>query len=427
VAVLVLAVIIGVAYLILRPAGPIIASAEVGSAEISPNADGKNDITTISYSIRRRAQVSIYFEDEAGRRFMFRQDEFRAEGDYAVLFSGIVGGYGDASENIRGNVIQRLIPDGNYKWVIEAADQTGYSETANGTLRVAGSDTVLPDIWEFTISPEQFTPNQDGLADRVFINVFIPKPARLLVYLIDSQGKRYFIPEDDKARKPGQEGRHSFEYDGGVDVGNSPPPDGKYTVWVQAQDEAGQIVERSGEVTIQQGGAPRAEITAQSVGDTVEFSSTSVRIGDVLTFTLTVNNYGNAPIRTTGPEPGFIYNQDQLFSSIGYFVESGAWRVGLHCDTCVTDYPWRWAVGAQNSLTPIEDENGKVHYYLMPGQRSVVTGGVRILNMVPSRNPQQFWAGLIHEDVAIAPLNNRVDPHWIEIVLEDSLLITPTP
>jgi hypothetical protein len=31
-------------------------------------------------------------------------------------------------------------------------------------------------------------------------------------------------------------------------------------------------------------------------------------------------------------------------------------------------------------------------------------------------NPQYCWAGLIHEYVAIATINNRVDPHLIEII-----------
>jgi hypothetical protein len=34
---------------------------------------------------------------------------------------------------------------------------------------------------------------------------------------------------------------------------------------------------------------------------------------------------------------------------------------------------------------------------------------------VPPRNPLYFWAGLIHEDVEIAPLNNRVDPRRVLI------------
>jgi hypothetical protein len=34
--------------------------------------------------------------------------------------------------------------------------------------------------------------------------------------------------------------------------------------------------------------------------------------------------------------------------------------------------------------------------------------------IIPSRNPQYFWAGLIHEDVTV--VNGGVDPHFITIV-----------
>ena len=52
----------------------------------------------------------------------------------------------------------------------------------------------------------------------------------------------------------------------------------------------------------------------------------------------------------------------------------------------------------------------------MPGQRVTVTGGIVLDQIVPARNPQYFWAGLIHEEVEIAQVNNRVDPEFITIV-----------
>ena len=84
------------------------------------------------------------------------------------------------------------------------------------------------------------------------------------------------------------------------------------------------------------------------------------------------------------------------------------------CDTCKRDYPWRWALGTPDTLTALI-EDGVRHYYLMPGERAVVKGGVVLDQIVEARNPQYFWAGLIHEDVEIAPINNRVDPHFITI------------
>lgn len=416
IAAVVLILILGVGYIASRPNGPVLGEAAVSSAEITPNADGLNDATRIAYRIRRDASLSIYFENEAGERFYFRQDEPRIRGEYEVLFSGVVDPYDREGETINGTVIQRLMPDGEYKWVIEAVDDaTGRTDQATGTLSVADGDPVLPDLWEFSVSPEVFTPNQDGITDRVTINVYLAKESDLKVALIDEEGNRIYIPEFQQRVQPGEGGRHTFDYDGGIDNGSDPPPDGTYTVLVEAADVEGQRVEARTELTIQNGGKPFAEILAQPIGDTVRFSSETVLIGDVLMFEVTVENYGDSPIRTTGPDPGYIYNQSELFSSTGFYLESGAWRLGIGCDTCLTDYPWRWALGAKEDLTPIEVD-GVTHYYLMPGQQTVITGGIRIDNAVPSRNPQYFWAGLIHEDVEIALINSHVDPHFIEIV-----------
>jgi hypothetical protein len=423
-----LAVLLGVGYIVTRPIGPALTSAEFGAAVISPNADGLTDATTLTYEVSRDAKVSTYFENSAGQRFYFRREETRTHGKYSVLFSGIVEGYARAGESIKGEVLSRLLENGAYTWTVEALDlASGSLSTLSGSISIQDADATLPDLWEFSISPQEFTPNQDGLTDRVYINVYVPKPAQLTVYLIDPQGVHYFIPEANEVRKPGDEGRHSFEYDGGIDAGLSPPPDGEYTVLVEAHDQEGQFVRTSGQLTIKNGGLPLAEISAQPVGDTVKFNSETIIQGDLLTFELTVENYGDAPIRTTGPPSGFVYDQNQIFSSTGFYEESGAWRVGIHCDTCLTDYPWRWALGTPESLTLITASDGKVHYYLMPGQRAVVTGSIRLVNITPSRNPQQFWAGLIHEDVGISILNNRVDPHWIEIVPSALFEATPIP
>lgn len=411
-----LAALLGVGYLVSRPYGPVLREAGLSLTTISPNADGVDDVTEIAYRLRRRASVSIYFEGEDGQRHYFRQEEPRARGEFQVLFGGVVDGYAIEGEQVAGDVQARLLPDGDYRWAVEAIDAlSGRRDVLDGTLTIRGGDSELPDPQEFSITPSVFTPNQDGLDDLVWINVYIPKDADLSVYLIDDEGTRYFIPETQRDRMPGEAGRHLFQWDGGVDDGREPPPDGVYQVMLEAEDAEGQRVTREGEVEIAFSGVPMAEIISQPVGDTVSFSSEAVIIGDVLTFQLTVENYGDAPIRTTGPEPGHIYEQDENFASTGYYQESGAWRVGLHCDTCQTDYPWRWALGTPETLTAIETD-GQTHYYLMPGERAVIRGGVRLTNIVESRNPQEFWAGLIHEDVEISEVNNRVDPHWIEIV-----------
>jgi hypothetical protein len=409
-----LAALLVVGYVVSRPRGPVLVEAGFQPEVITPNADGEDDLTEITYRIRRQARVSIYLEDDSGQRHMFRDDELRIRGDYRVLFGGVVDGFLLEDEDVAGEVVKRLLPDGDYIWVIETEDVlTGRTDRLSGPLTIAAGDPVLPELIDFSVAPPVFTPNQDGLTDLVRIDAYVPKEADLTVYLVDDAGNRYFIPESQLGRKPGEEGRHTFEWDGGVDLGRNPPPDGTYQVLAEAVDAEGQRVRRESEVTIQFGGMPLAEIVGQPVGDTVNFSAETVIVGDVLTFELTVENYGDAPIRTTGPAPGYVYEQGETFASSGYYEESGAWRVGIHCQTCLTDYPWRWALGTPETLTAIETGD-EVEYYLMPGERAVVTGGVRLTNIIKARNPQQFWAGLIHEDVEI--VDQAVDPHWIEIV-----------
>lgn len=415
-ALVIVALVGGAAFLFTRPRGDTISAVDFSLGTITPNADNDGDVTLISYHVKREATVSIAFENADGTRYVFRQPQIRVPGDYELYFGGVVDGFTLPGDVVNGTIKARLLPDGEYTWLVVAEDsKTGVEETHSGTLTINDGDSALPDLLEFSITPQVFTPNQDGLTDRVYINTYIPKEASLLVYLLDEADEKTYIPESQTDRAPGDEGRHLFEWDGGVELGREPPPDGTYSVMVEAKDAVGQIVTQSGVLTLENGGVPLAEIVSQPIGDTLSFSSDVVMQGDVLTFEITVWNYGEAPIRTTGPEPGHIYEQTEYFASSGYFLESGAWRLGIHCDTCVNDYPWRWAIGTEEELTPIEVE-GVTHYYLMPGQRVVITGGIRLTVITEARNPQLFWAGLIHEDVGIANINNYVDPQWITIV-----------
>src|SRR5207249_788093 len=145
-----LAIILGAAFILTRPSGPVLMDASFGSASISPNADNDQDVTSIHYRIQRDAKVSIYLEDASKQKFYFRREETRSTGEYDVLFSGIVDPFSIPGEQVKGKVLQRLIPDGDYTWVIEAKDNFGRTDKATGSLKVENADTKLPDIWEFS-------------------------------------------------------------------------------------------------------------------------------------------------------------------------------------------------------------------------------------------------------------------------------------
>lgn len=435
--------------LILRPPLPLILAAEFDRAAISPNADGEDDIAVFSYSLSRPAVVSLSLTSEDGRTFYFRQDQPRADDDYTVLFSGVVDGFLHQGEAVYGDIERRLIPNGVYTWRLEAKPNSGDPATAGGELLVEQGDTPLPIMSEFQIAPDVFSPNQDGVADRVSINVYLEKDVeRLDVFLEGPDGSRIPISARVEERQYGQAGRHRFDYEGGIDLGVDPPPDGRYRVIALAQDKVGQRMRREGQLTIEIGGKPYAEIKPQAVGVDVAFAvqpfaeqflSTEAALGallplpddsaaladsqqitvplnHMLVFRLTVDNYGDVPIRTSGPPPGTVYRQDQLAGSLGLFDESGAWRVGIQCETSMGSFPYRWAIAAEQDLIAVVDEaSGNTYHYLLPKTRAQVWGAIQFTE-AKARNPQNCWAGLIHEDVAISLRNNHVGLRSIMIV-----------
>ena len=438
-----------VGILVLAPPMPLILEAGFDRSSISPNADGEDDIAVFEYVLSRPATISLYLISEAGARYYFRERRPRDAGEFSVLFSGVVDGFVHDGEAVFGLVERRLIPNGAYTWHLEAAADDGASASETGSLLVKQGDTPLPIMSEFSVSPSVFSPNQDGVADRVSINVYLEKDVeRLDVYLLGEGGERIPISARVEERQYGEAGRHLFDYEGGIDLGVDPPPDGVYQVVALAQDKVGQRVRMEGELTIETGGKPFAEIKPQAPGVDVAFGvqpfddkwfssadnpgarlaqpsdasalaysqQITVPLGDMLVFRLTVENYGPVPIRTSGPAPGTVYQQDQLAGSLGFFDESGAWRVGIQCETSISSFPYRWAIAQDDRLLDVYDEASENTYrYLAPGARAVVWGAIRMTE-VKARNPQNCWAGLIHEDVAISLRNNHVGMRSIMIV-----------
>lgn len=434
--------------MILNPHVPLIARAQFDHVRITPNADGQDDATTFRYELARNATVSLILEAQDGTRYAFREGESRIKGEYRVLFSGVVNGYLLPDETVLGVVERRLIPNGVYTWTLSATEAGASPQVVTGTLEIAESDSTLPLLSSFTVAPTTFSPNQDGIEDRVEINVYLEKEASLRLFLLDDVGREIAISARKEGRKPGEAGRHIFDYEGGIDLGADPPKDGTYEVIAVVQDAVGQRIRHSALLTIASGGKPLAEIVPQSVGvdvifetrpyedrfysgfdtlgDFVEepnstaslaYAPVTMQVGDLLVFKLTVENYNDVPIRTSFPPPGTVYQQDQVAASLGAFEESGAWRVGIQCETSTTSFPYRWALGTPETLlTQIDPKTGKTYYYLPPKARSVVWGAIRLTNIEKRQNPQTCWAGLIHEDVEISLRNSYVGAREIELV-----------
>jgi hypothetical protein len=396
-------------------ARPLLHDVEVYPQVISPNADGHDDAANVLYRLSRNANVSIYFVDQTGERHYHRNGERRSAQDesYWTLFGGVV----DVDEG--GAVKRRMMPDGQYTWIVEATDDDGHTKKAEGSLTIVDADTTLPELRGFSVSPQIFSPNRDGVDDHVTINYFLPKPADVRLYLLNDEGEKYFIPEKVSQRiEPGEVGLHEYDYEGGVDLGAVPPPDGTYTVTAIAEDILGQRVEEQSTLTIQHGGVPRADIInavveyATEDGLRGDFTSLTIPLSGTLYFTATVENYGDTPVRTTGPEPGTTYTSRQNFSTLEWHQSDGAWRFGLDFEeNPAYPYPFRWSLGQHDELEAVV-KGDDVFHYLMPGQRVTIAGAIQILDK-PPRNPFYVWAGLIHEGVEI--VQDRIDPVLITV------------
>ncbi len=367
---------------------------------ISPHAGSTNAATMVHYTVTRNATVSIYLVDEQGDTHYFRKDQPRTPGSFDALFGGAVD--------------DRVLPDGKYQFVIEAKE-TASPQSAKivKALTITGADSKPPELQNFTVFPSSFTPNQDGINDRVTIRYFLTKPAKVDVYLTDGK-KRYEVAEKKTTLgiKDGMSimGAHEYDYDGGIDLGAEPPPDGAYTVVADAVDAVGNRVHEERPLKIEQGGVPRATI----MNSGVDWSPHLIPLGSTLTFTVTVTNIGPVPVRTSGPEPGTAYRTDENFNSKKNYEQPGVWRVGLDMEgnSAGRPYPYRWQVGSSAELTHVKAEDGQDLLYLMPGQRVTVTGTLQIVDKPPRIN-QYYWVGLVQEDVRI--VEDHVEPLLVTV------------
>ncbi len=408
---------------------PLLYDVSVQPAVISPDADGIDDVTNIEYKLSRNAVVSIFFENSSGERFHFRRERPRSAGDYRVQWGGTVNQRWILENEYGTETVESwVLPDGVYTWVVEATAEDQETVRVDGQISLSGGDDVVPELRKFTVTLPEFTPNQDGLADRTGVSYFLNKDVdsvQVYLYHPDSPDVLYPLEEQERAAKPGETGHHYYDYDGGVDRGAEPPPDGTYVVVAEARDLAGYHVVVSSTLSIVQGGKPRAEVVNGEIHwggavRSVEGTDIYLPLGATLQFTTYIENYGTVPIRTSGPLPGTVYRTDQNYNTLAvemeqdsYHQQAGVWRFGINFDVSTSDFPYRWAVGTHDELR-CETIEGHEQCFLDPGKRGTVTGSIEMVGPFP-RSQIFAWGGLIHEYVGINTENNYVDQVTLNI------------
>ena len=406
--------------------GPLLHTVSFSGDQITPNADGDNDVVEIRYSLRRPADVSIYFDDAAGNRYFFREARRRAPGDYSVLWGGVVD-QPQVMETDYGpvEVLSRVLPDGVYTWTVAAVDDGGATESTTGQIALAEGDTELPELSNFAVTPQVFRPNQDGLADdRVSIGYYLTKDVESINLFLQHPERaelRFFIAEEPGLVEPTERGYHDYSYDGGVDLNAEPPPNDTYLLVGEARDAAGNAVRVTRELTLEEGGKPRADVIGGEIDWVDESNRVVLRaLGDKLCFSAIVANESQVPIRTSGPWPGQEYRFGENYNTLAaaqddpsFLQQDGAWRFGINFDTTGVDFPFRWAVGRPEDLER-RVIDGREQWYLMPGQRGEVSGCI-VLDARPPIGTRFWWGGLIHQGVEV--VNNNIDQINVQLGL----------
>ena len=404
--------------------GSLLYNVRISPDTITPNADGNQDVTEIQYSLSRTANVSIYFENNLGELLYFRRDNRRSTGEYKVQWGGAVDDLRTVETSYGPQeILSQVLADGAYRWTIEATDEQGNSELADGSITVQAADTELPELNNFAVVPQVFTPNQDSIGDRVSISYFLTKDVLRdpLVYLQNPAQPDVQIPLAQKPGlvKPTERGYHEFDYDGGVDLNAEPPPDGTYFVVGEVRDAAGNATRVRRELTIQEGGKPRADVAQGEIEWQGEMNrQVLLTLGGQLCFTTTVTNEGAVPIRTSGPWPGQTYqfaeNSNTLALRTGddaWLQQAGVWRFGINFDTTGVDFPFRWGVGRREELER-RLINGQEQWYLLPGKSGQVSGCI-VINEAPPVGTAVWWGGLIHQSVDVP--NNNIDRITVQV------------
>ena len=270
----------------------------VEPAAITPDGDGNADVARISYSVGRPARLTIQLVGPDGQTHPFRDDLPRQPGSYEALFGGVIDG--------------RMLPDGDYSLRVSVRPDDGSAAAeAQAALAITGGDTTPPRLEGLALAPDSFSPNQDGMGDRVKLSYSLSEAAAVRLWLETADGTfvQDILEDLDSADKAGQVGPHTYDFDGGVDADSPPPPDGDYLVLAEARDSSGNVTRQSLPLAIRQGGQPRAAL----VGD-VDWSDSVVSVGATLWFTVTVRNVGATPLRSFGPPPGYVYDSNRSFN-----------------------------------------------------------------------------------------------------------------
>ena len=340
----------------------------------SPELREQRNRLDVHYRLNAPATVSSRIVGVDGRQWpIASQAERPTPGEYVLQFDGTVAGPGPNE--------RRVLPDGTYQVVLDV-DGGSQHVQREVSLVVRDADTRVPDVPDLALLPDRISPNFDARDDVTHITYGLAKDAEVSPFLdaVSADGasrRRVWMGEEVEATA----GEQSLTWDGMAN--GQPVPSGDYLLGIRARDRAGNVVESSRPLVVEDSGVPEAAIVAVHIGPL------QIIRGDQVCLDAVVRNSGQTVLRTEGPGPGYVYSSFETYSSVEdhrYTERAGYWRVGLNwsgsTDLNGATYPYRWGFGRD----------------LAPGEEASIHGCVKVLN---EQDKLVFFAGLVQENVAI--------------------------
>jgi hypothetical protein len=180
---------------------------------VTPNADGRDDTTTISYTLGAPATVTATLTDAAGTTLATLLSEARPAGTHSFVFG---------AENLA---------DGLYQIVLTAVGASGRAVMARATVLVNRT------LSGFKATPEIFSPNGDGRRDTLAFRFSLAGPAQVKLRIL--QNGAWVATAFSGPLAPGEQ---ALSWDGRKRIGNL--LDGRYEAELTVADINGSVSQR---------------------------------------------------------------------------------------------------------------------------------------------------------------------------------------
>lgn len=364
--------------------GAALSDVSASTVEIVPGSTGIGkppSVVEVRYRLGQAGDVTARLDGPVKATLLSGRQE---AGNHVLRFSGVVSqaemlGTGASIQRLpegKPSLVRSVVPAGEYTIAISAGDK---SESVRFRVREPqkGNPTP-PDISNILVSPQTISPNSDAIDDVAEITFRTDQTATLSVGLTSPDGR--ITPVLAPAERAG--GEQSVILGGQSALGEV-LPDGTYTVTIRVQDQLGNRVEAERPLKIEGGGTPAIRVVK------VEITPRQIIAGQAISVSVTLENIGNVPLRTQGPDRGYTYTTNDSYASIEgnkWTDKAGLWRVGVDWDGNRGGppyrYPYRWGFGKT----------------LMPGE-TVTTGGQIVI--LKEERLMLFYAGVLQEGISI--------------------------